>query len=405
MLDWLNFGALAFAVAVAAYKLLRIRGKPGADGIRYLCAFFLCIGLGLAVMAPPVLTAVSRIEPVPNLGRLAGNALEMLAAYFLGALGWAVARPAGTRRWLRRHGLLLAGALSLMGVLLAAADTRFTLNFVNAYSHDPQVVGYLAVFFCYILVCLFAFMAGVGGYLRHAGTGVLGVGLRFVVAGTALGVLWAAWSGVRPVITLLTGRSLATTLPVGATLGTICMLLWLIGATLTAWGDGITAPLRWWRTLRALRRIDPLWRALRAALPQIALETGRDTSLRGLEFALYRRVIEIRDAQLALRPYAHPEAARWAGPGADPATLEAAVLAAALVGHVHGRRYGAEHPFQDVDASLASESAWLARVARQYAHAEEVARVRRLTLAEITAEAASGGVASGEAQQQHRPDS
>ena len=31
---WLNFGALALAVAVAAYKLLRIRGKPGADGIR-----------------------------------------------------------------------------------------------------------------------------------------------------------------------------------------------------------------------------------------------------------------------------------------------------------------------------------------------------------------------------------
>ena len=337
-------------------------------------------------MAPPVLTAVSRIEPVPNLGRLAGNALEMLAAYFLGALGCAVARPAGTRRWLRRHGLLLAGAVGLMAALLTTAETEFTLNFVNVYSHEPQVVGYLAVFFCYILVCLYAFMSGVGGYLRHTGDGVLGVGLRFVVAGTVFGVLWAAWSGFRPVITLVTGRSLGTTLPVGATLGAVSMLLWLIGATLTAWGEGITAPLRWWRARRGLRRIDPLWAALRAALPQIALETGRGASLRGPEFALYRRVIEIRDAQLALRPYAHPDAARWAGPGADPATMEAAVLAAALVGHAHGRRYGAEHPFQDVDASLTSESAWLARVARQYVHAEAVARVRRRALAEISAE-------------------
>jgi len=390
MLDWLNFGALALAVAVAAYKLLRIRGKPGADGIRYLCAFFCSIGLGLAVMAPPVLAAVSRIEPVPNLGRLVGNGLEMLAAYFLGALGRSIARPADTPRWLRRHGLGLAGALSLMGVLLTTADTEFTLNFVNAYSHDPRVVGYLAVFFCYILVCLFAFMAGVGGYLRHTGSGVLGVGLRFVVAGTILGILWAAWSGLRPAITLVTGRSLATTLPVGATLGSICMLLWLIGATLTAWGERITAPLRWIRALRALRRIDPLWRALRAAMPQIALHTGRGRPLPGVEFALYRRVIEIRDAQLALRSYAHPDAARWAGPTADPATVEAALLAAALVGHAHGRRYGAEHPFQDVDASLESESAWLARVARQYAHAEEVTRVRRLATAKVTGEAALG---------------
>ena len=196
----------------------------------------------------------------------------------------------------------------------------------------------------------------------------------------------AARSGGGPVISLVTGRSLGTTLPVGATLGAVSMLLWLIGATLTAWGEGITAPLRWWRARRGLRRIDPLWAALRAALPQIALETGRGASLRGPEFALYRRVIEIRDAQLALRPYAHPDAARWAGPGADPATMEAAVLAAALVGHAHGRRYGAEHPFQDVDASLTSESAWLARVARQYVHAEAVARVRRRALAEISAE-------------------
>ena len=40
------------------------------------------------------------LEPVPNLARLLGNGLEMLAAYFLGALGQSIAHPAGTRRWL-----------------------------------------------------------------------------------------------------------------------------------------------------------------------------------------------------------------------------------------------------------------------------------------------------------------
>ncbi|WP_320069451.1 MAB_1171c family putative transporter [Micromonospora sp. RTGN7] len=382
MLTWLNFVALKLAIVVAAYKLIPVGGRRRTGGTRYLSAFFLCIGLGLAVMAHPVLVAISRVEPVPNLGRLLGNALEMLAAYFLGALGQSIARPAETRRWLRRHVVLLAGATVLMGVLLVSADTTFTLNFVNVYSQDPMVVAYLVVFFSYIAVCLVTFIASVGGYVRHAAAGVLRTGLSLVVAGSALGIVWAAWSGVRPVVTLVTGRSLATSLPIGSTLGSVCMLLWLIGATLTAWGDRITAPLRWLRALRQLRRIEPLWQALRAAMPHIALDTGGGWPFPRAEFALYRRVIEVRDAQLTLRPYAHPDVSRWLGPAADPATVEAAVIAAALVGHAQGRNYRVEHPFQDVDASLASESAWLAQVARQFVGSAEVERVRRLAAAE-----------------------
>ncbi|MER7416555.1 MAB_1171c family putative transporter [Micromonospora peucetia] len=382
MLTWLNFVALTLAIVVAAYKLIPVGGRRRTDGTRYLSAFFLCIGLGLAVMAPPVLVAISRVELVPNLGRLLGNALEMLAAYFLGALGQSIARPAHTRRWLRRYVLLLAGAVTLMAVLLVNADTTFTLNFVNVYSRDPVVVGYLAVFFGYIAACLVTFIASVGGYVRHAAAGVLRTGLSLVVAGTALGIVWAAWSGVRPVVTLVTGWPLATSLPIGLTLGSVCMLLWLIGATLTAWGDRITAPLRWLRALRQLRRIEPLWQALRAAMPHIALDTSGGWPLPRAEFALYRRVIEVRDAQLTLRPYAHPDVSRWLGPAADPAVVEAAVIAVALVGHGRGWDYRAEHPFQDVDASLASESAWLARVARQFVCSAEVERVRRLATAE-----------------------
>ncbi|MEH0970617.1 MAB_1171c family putative transporter [Micromonospora sp. CPCC 205546] len=382
MLTWLNFVALTLAIVVAAYKLVPVGGTRRTDGTRYLSAFFLCIGLGLAVMSHPVLTAIGRVEPVPNLGRLLGNSLEMLAAYFLGALGQSIARPADTRRWLRRHGVLLAGATFLMAALLVGADTTFTLNFVNAYSRDPVVVGYLVVFFSHIAGCLLTFIASVGGYVRHAPAGVLRTGLSLVVTGAALGIVWAAWSGVRPVVTLVTGRPLATALPIGSTLGSLCMLFWLAGATLTAWGDRITAPLRWLRALRRLRRIEPLWRAMRAAVPHVALNTSGGWPLPGAEFALYRRVIEVRDAQLALRPYAHPDVSRWLGPAADPATVEAAVIAAALVGHARGRDYRAEHPFQDVDASLASESAWLARVTRQFVDSADVQRVRRLAAAE-----------------------
>lgn len=376
-MNWLNYCACALAVGVSGYKLLRVRRDRRASGLRYLSVFFLCLGLGLATMAQPTLILASHFEPVPNLARLVGNGLEMVAAYFLGALGQSIARPQHTRRWLRRHGFVLAGAITLMAVLLLLADTRHTLNFVNVYSRDPLVVGYLAVFFLYISVSLVTFIHSVGGYVRHIEATTLRAGLRFVVAGAALGIVWAGWSGVRPVITLITGQSLATTLPVGSAIGSICVALWLIGATLTAWGNRLAAPLRWCRAALRYRQIHPLWRTLHEAVPQVTLATT-PRLLTGPEFALYRRVIEIRDAQLALRSYAHPDVSRWVGPGADPATLEAAVIAAALVGHAAGRIYGADHPFQDVDPSLASESAWLAQVTRRFTRSAEVERVRRL---------------------------
>ncbi|MFF4779073.1 MAB_1171c family putative transporter [Microtetraspora fusca] len=388
MLHWLNYSACALAVGVAGYKLFRVRRDQRALGLRYLSAFFLCMGLAMAIMAHPTLNLVSRFEPTPNTARFVGNALEMTAAYFLGALGYSIATPEHTKRWLRRYGIILAGTIVLMAAMLIAADTTYTLNFVNLYSDNPLVVGYLAAFFLYITVCVAAFARAIRRYVRHAETTALRVGLRFVVAGAVVGIIWAGWSGVRPVITLLTGRSLATVLPVGSVIGSLCMLLWLIGATLTAWGTWLAAPLRWVRAFIRHRQTDPLWMALRAAQPQITL-IATTKVLRNAEFALYRRVIEIRDAQLTLRPYAHPAVPQWVGPTADPATLEAAVIAASLIGYAAGRNYDAEHPFHDVDPSLASESAWLARVSREFTKSAVVARVRERAAAETALDTAT----------------
>ncbi|GIH70091.1 MAB_1171c family putative transporter [Sphaerimonospora thailandensis] len=383
MPHWPNYSACALAVVVAGYKLFRVRRDQRALGLHYLSAFFLCMGLAMAIMAHPTLNLVSRFEPVPNTARFVGNALEMAAAYFLGALGYSVATPERTKRWLRRYGIILAAAVTLMAGLLIAAGTTYTLNFVNVYSTNPLVVGYLVVFFLYVTVCAMAFMRTIGRYVPHAETTTLRVGLRFVVAGAGIGIIWAAWSGVRPVITLLTGQSLATMVPVGSIIGSMCVPLWLIGATLTAWGTWLAAPLRWVRTFIRHRQIGPLWTALRTAQPQVALITTANV-LRNAEFALYRRIIEIRDAQLTLRPYAHPAVPQWVGPAVDPATLEAAVIAASLIGYATGHSYDAEHPFHDVDPSLTSESAWLVRVNREFTKSAVVARVRERAAAEAT---------------------
>ncbi|KJK59979.1 DUF6545 domain-containing protein [Saccharothrix sp. ST-888] len=110
----------------------------------------------------------------------------------------------------------------------------------------------------------------------------------------------------------------------------------------------------------------------------------------GVRFALYRRVIEIHDAQLALRPYRHPDAAAWVcelDPGCRPETVEAAAIAAAVESVRAGRRHaawtapGAGAPA--AGSTAVTETDWLVRVARAYRSAAVVAAVRNRVRAEL----------------------
>jgi hypothetical protein len=93
-------------------------------------------------------------------------------------------------------------------------------------------------------------------------------------------------------------------------------------------------------------RLYPLWDALRQAVPEIELPL--DPAMRwNIRYRLYRRVIEIRDAQLALRPYASADVAAQAAAAAKAAGLppdkaaalvEAAVIIDALESRLRGRQ-------------------------------------------------------------------
>ncbi len=158
------------------------------------------------------------------------------------------------------------------------------------------------------------------------------------------------------------------------------------GATLSVWGPALATPFRLIGMYRTYRRIEPLWAALREAVPGIALDPGPGMP-GGVEFALYRRVIEIRDGHLALRPYFDPdlppvaeaEARKAKVPEARvAATVEAATLAAALAASEAGRRYAPD----DVPATyldepdIATEAAWLVEVTRAWRRSAVVGRVR-----------------------------
>jgi hypothetical protein len=81
-------------------------------------------------------------------------------------------------------------------------------------------------------------------------------------------------------------------------------------------------------------RLRPLWSALLQAVPDVELPAGQ-RCWRGVRWRLLRRVIEIRDAELALRPYWRADVAERAVAAARAATLspelEQAVVEAAVI--------------------------------------------------------------------------
>jgi hypothetical protein len=150
----------------------------------------------------------------------------------------------------------------------------------------------------------------------------------------------------------------------------------------------------------SLTALEPLWREVTSAVPEVVLDPGNtEVDSHDLDFHLHRRVIEINDCVLALRPYrrtsvrdaATAEAARR-GTAETPqgeAEVEAAVIAAAVAAKRTGLPLdGDEAPpaagTRSRKGDLPAETAWLLLVAEAYArhpapeNAEAAARPGRV---------------------------
>ncbi|MFI0779312.1 MAB_1171c family putative transporter [Streptomyces sp. NPDC021212] len=134
-----------------------------------------------------------------------------------------------------------------------------------------------------------------------------------------------------------------------------------------------------WQHQKAYRGLDVLWRDLTVATPDVIL--GPSNRLRAaatpLQLRLYRRVIEIRDAMIALRNYVTPAALDLARRHVTDHSLpepvaEAHVTACWLTAALHALHSG--HPPQPQSVNLAGHGAldltdeinYLLRVAAAY---------------------------------------
>ncbi|OMI39966.1 MAB_1171c family putative transporter [Streptomyces sparsogenes] len=412
-----SLAALVFLV-FAVHRLVITRGGRAEPAQRDVAGFALCVGTAMLLNAPVVLDALDHLVPSPATELLVTYELKAAAATFLSLVALALGPPgSGSAPVRRRRRIRAAVAVQAAALVLffTAGVAEEGASAVAAPGRGWALAAYNVLFAGYICWCLHVLARALFRHTRRTPPGPLRMGLRLAALATATGVVWALWALDDAAANVAAGRQDMGEDLLSTTLGMVTAVLAAAGATATLWGDRVARPLRRLRARRAHKRLEPLWSALYAELPEIALDpraARRSPGLRQAEFALYRRVIEIRDGSLALRPYQQPEAPTWAGEAlgrAGPATaagnpeaaltaavVEAAVIAAALENKRAGRpRGGTPGPGRRTPAerleTTEDEAAWLVRVTHAFTRSPVVGEVRDRTRDQAAAAAGTAG--------------
>ncbi|MEA5364024.1 MAB_1171c family putative transporter [Amycolatopsis sp., V23-08] len=377
MIETLTYHLCLLGCAGFGYKLIESRHSQPVRTMWFLAGFGICIAAGIVVLTPAMEVLAGPGPVFAWVAPLVGEELKLGAIGFAVAFSQAMWRGEGAR--LVPHALFTGATMVLLAACYALSSAqRVGDDTVFPDSGLPFALGDKILFLVYGLVSLGLLSSVFARGARHAEPGPLRAGLWLLVIGVSAAFVWTLW-GVDDVRRLAqTSRIEAREDLVSSVLAAVTVGLIAAGATLSAWSPAVSSVLGRVRAYRAYRRIEPLWAALRAAVPGIALDPGRGLAA-GPEFALYRRVIEIRDGHLALRAHFDPglparaaaEARRAGVPEAEvAATVEAVTLAAAIEAERAGRRFtpadDAPEPLADADADVAAEADWLVRVSRAW---------------------------------------
>ena len=369
-------------VAALLYKLRDLRREPASGPLRLICVMLACMTVTAALGSPTAYVAFDRALGVPNLSALAMNACGMgfvLAVQRL-LLHWVYPAERARRRaqWWQSF-YILAFVAQVVLFALAPVDTEEPW-FIGRYAATPFAREFMVMVDVCLLFTLIDIARLCWRYAAVAGRSFLRVGLRCTGIGAMVSIAYF------PVeLAYVLGRSAGVTLlPDGVlarvytAMGFCSSLLVAGGLTIPAWGPRIAEARAWMGRYRAYRGLHRLWLALYHANPHIALDAPTATNdplwIDDLDYRLVRRVVEIRDGRLALRPYlstATAEHARRAGEraGLHGTALEAAVEAATIADAIRAQRERREStdPYlyeAPGGADLASETAWLGQVCR-----------------------------------------
>ncbi|GAA0581982.1 hypothetical protein GCM10010172_78790 [Paractinoplanes ferrugineus] len=299
-----------------------------------------------------VLALVKTTVLIPGTPTIAPNLLGVLAAYFLLRFLSLLAGH-GSRR---RH-------LALTAIVLVALATLAVVSGDVGLDGDlePLTIAYWVVLEGFLGWVLGTTTVLFWSVAPQAPAGLPRLGLRAISVGCAMVALYAAFKTALIVAAPRTDfadfHRKAVYLQAGGT------LIAVAGACVPAARRSREIIRAYW-SLLALR---PLWKAMRDAFPEVILFTPRRAviELAGVDdvhLRVYRRVIEIRDGMMALRPYLSDESPE----NADPAEAEAAAIALALRRHAAGAPNAHGVEFAPVGPEMSDEVAWLSRVSGAY---------------------------------------
>jgi len=387
----------ALAWVVVAYKAGTLRRRFADPAGRYHWLTLLCLALALTVLLPQTYLTIDRWSRVPNLARLLGDGSGLVASWSAQALLFHLTFPLGaaTRRT-RILGLVLLLVLLLMAVCFSLAWLPDeALDFTGRYARTPFIFEYRVVFLAFLGLGMVNAARLFWRYATLARRAVLRLSLRLAAASSALGLAYVMNEGLR-VASVRFGH--ADPLPHPAAVSAILLVTFIVvglaSTTVAVWGTRLRleACSTWLGQYRSLQRLYPLWQTLYRFDAAIALDppASRLSDLlnwRRVDFRLYRRVVEIRDGVLLLRPHMDPGAAAYArelaGTAGLPETeiqavLEAAELAVAMRAPC-ARGTAVVDALPGIpsfaSADLPSEIASLERLARCFRHSPIVRQV------------------------------
>lgn len=397
MTEYAHPVAAAIALVGLLLKLRDLRRDPGNPALRAICLVLGSLAGAVLVGWAPLYVGLDTLVGVPNLAKLLEHGLALTAAAAVQVLYLHLGDPATASRRARVRWLVLSAVLAVMVVMFwrADLDVETPHGFTDSYADDPHIVPYMLVYLSYLALAMADIFRTSTRYARHAPGRLLRVGIRLLAIGSVIGLAYVAHKAG-----FIVARRVDADPPWRESSGSRLLIVAGIafvtsGLVLPSAGAAARDLARWPRRHRLHRRLHPLWRVVTEAVPEVVLYRPDDPSrdrllLRGLRHALYRRVIEIHDGMLRLRPYADPadiaaarSAARTAGldEGRVQAVADAAAIASAIRRRpTHPAVAAADPEADDQDADSANpESAArrLVAVAEAFRDSPIVAGVRR----------------------------
>jgi hypothetical protein len=403
------FALAASIVAVivagcAAYKVWQFHRARAAGSAVAAYALVTCLSalaVALALQPPPVQAAIDSVLGASATALALAPGLAMIAICGYQCFVVSINEPCSAPRRIRwRVAVAALAVITLVAAVVAGPDGHPALRSQDPVSYRSDPLG-AVVFLTYV-----GYM-GLGGidvarlayrFTRLGDVPLLRLGLLMVTGGAYIVALYAGMKLAVFTVGLIVDRNLDLIAEhVTRPLVIVGALLTGIGNTLPSWGRWVGArrPAEWVGLYISHLTLRPLWEALYAVAPQIALHPRSrwaDRLLPGdLRFRITRRVVEIQDGLLLLRFHRTAEASARAthlarmhglqGPDLAAAveateialTIRAAATGVAVAGSAAVPTPSAvTETFEGVTANINHEIHWLTRVTYALRHSPVV---------------------------------